>query len=60
MVLVCDALNDGIGRLEVTALGFIPLVRTVSTSALVRGEPMRYLAEFAWAPDAILRTPALR
>jgi hypothetical protein len=59
-VSVCDALDDGVGRLDVTALGFIPLVRTVSTPALVRGELMRYLAELAWAPDAILRNPALR
>ena len=59
-VSVCDALDQGVGQLDVTALGFIPLVRTVSTPALVRGELMRYLAELAWAPDAILRNPALR
>jgi hypothetical protein len=59
-VSVCDALEQGIGRLDVTALGCIPLVRTVSTPALVRGELMRYLAELAWAPDAILRNSTLR
>jgi hypothetical protein len=60
LVGVRDALQDGVGRLDVTALGFIPLIRTPRTTALVRGELMRYLAELAWAPDAILQNPALR
>ena len=60
LVSVCDSLQAGVGGLEVTALGFIPLVKTPSTAALVRGELMRYLAELAWAPDAILDNPALR
>lgn len=55
-----DALQDGEGRLDVTALGFIPLARAEHTAALVRGELMRYLAELAWAPDAILTNSELR
>lgn len=54
-----DALAGGEGRLDIVALGFIPLVSAVHTPALVRGELMRYLAEIAWAPEAILCNPAL-
>lgn len=60
LVCACDALENGVGRLNVTALGFIPMVRTPRTAALVRGELMRYLAELAWSPDAILGNSALR
>jgi len=55
-----DTLADGEGRLDVMALGFIPIARTRHTAALVRGELMRYLAELAWAPDAILHNADLR
>jgi len=55
-----DALAGGAGRFEIMALGFIPIVRAKHTTSLVRGELMRYLAEIAWAPDAILFNPALR
>ncbi|MDB5444886.1 MAG: hypothetical protein JWQ97_203 [Phenylobacterium sp.] len=60
IVSVCDALQDGVGRLDVTALGMIPIARTARTPALTRGELMRYLAELAWIPDAILANRALR
>ena len=55
-----DALKSGEGRLDVMALGVIPIARTEHTPALVRGELMRYLAELAWAPDAILGNASLR
>ncbi|KQS51612.1 hypothetical protein ASG20_06390 [Sphingomonas sp. Leaf198] len=55
-----DALEDGDGRFDITALGVIPLARAQHTPALVRGELMRYLAEIAWAPHAILHNPELR
>ena len=55
-----DALADGEGRFDILALGFIPVARAPHTAALVRGELMRYLAEVAWVPDAILHNPALR
>lgn len=55
-----DALEHGEGRLDIMALGFIPISRAARTPALVRGELMRYLAELAWAPAAILLNTALR
>jgi hypothetical protein len=60
MISVRDALANGEGRLDVTALGFIPIGRAPHTPALVRGELMRYLAELPWAPDAILHNTQLR
>ena len=60
MVSVCDALNDGEGRLDVLGLGIVPISRAEHSSALMRGELMRYLAELAWAPDAILLNTELR
>ena len=59
-ISVCDAVGESGGQLDVLALGFIPLVRTPHTTALERGELMRYLAELAWAPDAILHNRQLR
>lgn len=55
-----DALQAGRGRFEVTALGFIPLARAAPSPMLIRGQLMRYLAELAWAPDAILHNDQLR
>ena len=55
-----DALKNGEARFDIIALGFIPIARAEHSSALVRGELMRYLAEIAWAPHAILLNTALR
>lgn len=55
-----DALENGEGRFDIMALGFIPIARAAHTAALVRGELMRYLAEIPWAPDAIFLNPSLR
>lgn len=55
-----DALNNGEARFDIIALGFIPIARAEHSPALIRGELMRYLAEIAWAPDAILLNKALR
>jgi hypothetical protein len=60
MVSARDALKNGEGLFDIMALGFIPLARAGHSSALMRGELMRYLAELAWAPDAILFNTALR
>ena len=60
LVHVCDALQDGVGRLDVTALGIVPIARIARTPALARGELMRYLAELAWVPDALLANRSLR
>jgi hypothetical protein len=51
---VTDALENDIGRLDVTALGIIPVARSKPSAALARGERIRYLAELPLAPDAIL------
>lgn len=60
MISARDALKLGEGRLDIMALGIVPIARTAHTSALVRGELMRYLAELAWAPAAILLNTKLR
>ena len=55
-----DALEPGGGKLVVKALGFIPIAHEGPSDALTQGELMRYLAEVAWAPDAILANRDLR
>jgi len=60
MIGVRDAYIAGEGKLSVEALGFIPILRAQSSVQLRRGELMRYLAELAWAPDAILLNTELR
>ena len=60
MVSVRDALSGGQGALDVRTLGFIKIAHMSPSPALTRGELMRYLAEVAWAPDAILFNTALR
>lgn len=59
MVFVRDALTEAGGRCDARVLGFIPVARVTTSTALTRGELMRYLAELAWAPDAILLNDAL-
>ena len=59
-ISIRDALEPGGGRLEVKALGFLPIAREAASPALNRGELMRYLAEVAWAPDAILANRELQ
>ena len=60
MIRIQDALIEGAGRLDVRALGRIPLVRVAPSAGLTRGEVIRYLAEIALAPDAILQNPDIR
>ncbi|EGF89948.1 hypothetical protein ABI_43730 [Asticcacaulis biprosthecium C19] len=45
--------------LEARLGGAIPVMRSVGSQAVSRGEVMRYLAEIAWAPDAILMNKAI-
>lgn len=54
LISVRDALDSNGGRLEVKALGIVPITRAPRTPELMRGELMRYLAELPWAPAAIL------
>ena len=49
----------GKGWLEVRLAGAIP-VATAGGPDVDKGEMMRFLAELAWNPDAILNAPALR
>ncbi|MDJ0388205.1 hypothetical protein QMO56_08770 [Roseomonas sp. E05] len=58
-VSVVDALDEGGGRLDVRLLRAIPLGGATDGPALMKGEIMRYLAELAWAPDALLANAAL-
>ncbi len=60
MISARDALENGEGCFDILAFGLLPIARAKHTPALVRGELMRYLAELAWAPSAILLNPALR
>jgi hypothetical protein len=59
LVLVQDALKDGIGSLDVRMLGIVPIAYAGRTTALTRGQLMRYMAELAWA-NAILFNTQLR
>ena len=58
MTVVDYHVGEGAG-LEVRLGGMIPVARTVGSTAVTRGELMRYLAEIAWAPDAILMNKAI-
>ena len=60
MIRIQDALIEGAGRLDVRALGLVPLAKIAPSAELTRGELIRYLAEIALAPDAILRNPDIR
>ena len=53
-ISVIDALVDGRPRLEVKLFRCIRLARLAGGIGAAKGELMRYLAELAWAPDAIL------
>lgn len=57
---VKDAFSNGSGRLAVTLFGLVPIAVASNSVDLDRGELMRYLAELAWAPDAIRRNRALQ
>lgn len=56
---VVDAYVAGQGMLKARLFGSVP-VADGQGAEFDRGEAMRYLAELPWAPDAILRNPAIR
>lgn len=58
IVRVIDSFEDGVGRLEVRALGAIRIGREGGPDAAL-GEALRYLAELPWTPDAILLNTAI-
>ena len=53
-VRVHDAYVAGQGELEAKLLGLIPVTTERPTTDLARGELMRYVAEAAWYPTALL------
>jgi hypothetical protein len=55
---VLDCYVDGEGLLEARLFGSLPLARAAGAQA-IKGELMRYLAELAWAPHAMLHNPQL-
>jgi hypothetical protein len=57
-VRVRDWYRSGVGGLDVRLWGVVPVVRA-SGEQFARGEAMRYLAELAWAPHAMVTNPAL-
>lgn len=57
-VRVRDWCRSGVGGLDVRLWGVVPLVRARGEQ-FARGEAMRYLAELAWAPQAMVANPAL-
>jgi hypothetical protein len=58
-VSVTDALREGQAELEVRAFGLVRIASIKGGATAAKGEVMRYLAELAWAPDAILCNPTL-
>lgn len=59
-VSVRDSYSKGHGSIGVRLMGLVPLSPIAESTALSRGELMRYLAELAWAPDALLCNTSLR
>ena len=55
---ILDCYVDGEGLLEARLFGSLRLARAAGPQAS-RGELMRYLAELAWAPHAMLHNPHL-
>jgi hypothetical protein len=58
-VLVADWLEGGHGGLEAKLFGALPVATLAASPAIDQGEILRYLAELAWNPDAMLANAAL-
>ncbi len=58
-ISITDALEGDGASIEVRAFRFLPIATVRGGAAALKGEIMRYLAELAWAPDAILANPSL-
>jgi hypothetical protein len=54
-----DSYSGGAGWLEVRVAGAVPVARSTGPEN-DKGEMMRFLAELAWNPDAIINASALR
>ena len=53
LITVVDALKNGEADLEVRLLRHVRIASVKGGASSAKGEIMRYLAEIAWAPDAI-------
>ncbi len=53
-VLVHDSYVAGTGALHAALFGLVPLANESGSAAMAEGELMRYLAEAAWYPTALL------
>jgi hypothetical protein len=60
MVHVHDAYVAGVGTLQAELFGLVPIARQPHTTELARGELMRFLAEAAWYPTALLPSQGVR
>jgi hypothetical protein len=59
-VRVHDAYIGGMGLLRADLLGLVPLAGQAGTPGLAQGELMRFLAEAAWYPTALLPGQGVR
>ena len=59
-VHVHDAYIAGAGLLHGAVLGLVPVVNMAGTPELARGELMRFVAEAAWYPTALLPSQGVR
>lgn len=59
-VRVRDAYGAGEGSLEASLFGLVPVATLRGTRALAEGELMRFLAEAAWYPTALLPAEGVR
>lgn len=59
-VRVHDAYVAGVGLLHGAVLGLLPVVKMTDTPAMARGELMRFFAEAAWYPTALLPSQGVR
>ncbi|WP_348642026.1 DUF6544 family protein [Mesorhizobium sp. M8A.F.Ca.ET.142.01.1.1] len=58
-ISVVDALKGEGAEIDVRIFHLFRVASAKGGTALLKGEIMRYLAELAWAPDAILGNPSL-
>jgi hypothetical protein len=59
-IFVHDAYIAGVGMLRGAIFGLIPVVDMAGTEAMARGELMRFFAEAAWYPTALLPSQGVR
>lgn len=58
-ISITDSLRDGEAHMEVRVFGLLRIAGVRGGAAAAKGAVMRYLAELAWAPDAIFHNRSL-